>query len=72
MLKSMINTTHSEPNEDIIKMASHMLGIKIKQFNIEINNYQVLTYGPENNTNLISLISSLRSKPQFSLLLKRG
>jgi len=39
MLASMINTTHSEPNEDIIKMASHMLGIKIKQFNIEINNY---------------------------------
>jgi len=30
MLSSMINTTHSEPNEDIIKMTSHMLGIKIK------------------------------------------
>ena len=58
MISSMINSTHSEPNEDIIKMTAHMLRIKIKLFNIQSNNYVVLTYGPEKHIDVLSLISS--------------
>ena len=58
MLTSIINQTHSEPSEDIIKMTSHMLGIKIKLFNIKQNNYVVLTYGPENNLDTVTLLLS--------------
>ena len=72
MITSIINTSHSEPNQDIIKITSHMLCIKIKLFKIDRNNYVVLTYGPENNRGMTSLISSSFSQPQYSLLLKNG
>jgi hypothetical protein len=63
MITSIINTSHSEPNQDIIKITSHMLSIKIKLFKIDRNNYVVLTYGPESNRGMTSLISSSFSQP---------
>ena len=58
IILQMIDQTQNEPNEDLIKMTSHMLGIKIKLFDIKTNNYVVLTYGPENFLDEVTLVSA--------------